>query len=239
VEPTKGDLASLGAKRAERNRSALGSHLIPWLVVVIVLCLGQARQGAGQGAPSRVEREVRARNFVVVDDAGNKRGELGLLPSGEVRVVLRGKGKRAAYVGVDSRGMPLVALAGARGEPILELGALGDAPVLVLRDAEGHRRIGITVGDGSSAGIGLYDLHGTSRCLLSLGRDGHPQLSLSDDRGTARASIVVESPGTNGFDLTDERGRVRLSLQLGNGGQPAAAALDASGRVIWRAPKVE
>ncbi len=95
----------------------------------------------GATPPAPVADEIRARRFVVVDEAGKTRALLGV-EDGEARLALHHEtGRRLASLQVHSTGTSALYLAGKNGADRAWLEVAGDAPRLVFRDEFARQRV--------------------------------------------------------------------------------------------------
>ena len=210
--------------------------LILFAGVCCWLCFGAAFGAEGDG---KAPKEVRASRFVVIDDHGKERGELGLLPGGQVGVVIRGKDSGTALsLYFDDKGMPRFEFQNSKGEALLDLGLLDDqSPAFVMRDGEGRRRLGIIVTPRQTVAIGLYDMDKVDRCSIAVGADGHPQIALKDEAGRLRGSIMLDSKGECALDLYDREGRERVVFQVNAEGKADGAVFGPDGKAKWSSGK--
>ena len=220
----------------ETRRS--GSVAVTILVALAALLwLGLATQLVARGGVETGQREVRAQRFVVVDDAGNERAELGILASGQPSLRIWDEARTiAATLEIDQAGMPRLAFENIGGAPLTELGVLDKRyPVFILRSADGKRRLGVAVAEAGVVSIGLYDTHKRNRCSLSLDEDGQPQLRLKDGKGNDRVRLMIGSDGACALDLLDPKGRERAVLQVDGQGEPDGVLLGPDRKPLWSA----
>jgi len=156
-----------------------------WLLAAVGLALGvwilagtlEPRMAGAEGGAAAVN-EVRAKKFVLVDDAGKVHA--GLAPT------------------KDGAGLILFDEAG-KTRAMLSVGALG------LYDAEGKTRVMLSVGADGPA-LGLFDAAGKTRAGLSVGAHG-PGLVMADENGKGRVGLTASKVGGAGLDLYDAAGR--------------------------------
>ena len=217
------------------NRTTMRLALTALLSTGAVVWVGLGRPTTAQSNVRGVQNEVRARKFVVVDDAGTDLAELGILPDGGTRLIIRDKAKGTeVWLGTDDAGMPVLTLGRKSGEPLMELGVLdGQSPVFLMRAADGKRRVGMVVTKSGSAGIGLYDAEGRNRGILYMDEAGYPQLTLKDSNGEPRASVLVTSNGTCALTLFDAKGQERIVFQVQAQGEADAVVFARDGKVKW------
>jgi len=145
-------------QRAER--SARRSRLL-LLALVPSLLLGAAWQGTGS-------RVVEAAAFVVRDDAGTVRAQLGV-------------GEEGSALGLFDE----------RGHLRIGLSVAPDGPILNLFSAQGNPRV--VVGErGESAFVILRDSDGAPRAAMAIQADGTPSLYLLDET----MAPIWKQPGT-------------------------------------------
>jgi hypothetical protein len=201
------------------------------------LWMGRDASFVARGGVDPVQSEVRAQRFVVVDSAGNERAELGIRPDGKPALRLWDDTRTLlAQLEIDQAGMPRLAFETGDGTPLVQLGVLDKQyPVFIMGGADGKRGIGMAVGEGMAATIGLYDSKNTSRLRLSLDEKGHPVLRLKDEQGTDRVRLMIGSDGSCALDLLDPKERPRSVLQVDAHGEPDLALLKSDGMPIWSA----
>ena len=209
------------------------------LPLAVCFWLGLGVLSTAQSEDRAVPVEIRARRFVVVDDTGRERAKFGVMEDGETGMVVWNKKKSTAVsVSMDRFEMPRIVLENSKAEALLDFGILGDRyPVLVMRDANGRRRLGVMVTEGGSVGIGLYDEEKRNRCGVALGRDGHPQITLKDDKGRVRASLMLDGRGACALDLFDPKGQERIVLQVDAQGHADAVVFGPNGEATWSASR--
>ena len=217
------------------NRTTMRLALTALLSTGAVVLVALGRPSTGQTNVSGVQNEVRARKFVLVDEAGHERAELGINPDGRAGLVVWDKAKgMSAWLGTDDREMPVLTFGSKTGEPLMEFGVLdGRSPVFIMRAADGKRRVGLVVTKTGAAGIGVYDAEGRNRGILYMDEAGYPQLTLKDNNGEPRASVIVTSNGTCALTLFDAKGQERIVFQVQAQGEADAAVFARDGKVKW------
>jgi len=114
--------------------------------------------------------EIRARRFVVVDDRGTTRVQLGLL--GEDSSVLEladGRGIGRAAIAVRPDGAATIKMLGEGQHPRVMLDVLPDgSPRLELRGQDGMSAVTVGVARDGAAHVMLVDQHGQPRGALTL-----------------------------------------------------------------------
>jgi len=174
-------------ERIENLEKGLASarRLNRWLLAAVGLALGVwilagtfGPRTAGAEGGAGVLDKVRAKNFVLVDDAGKSCALLAPTKKGAGLILLDAEGKTRA---------------------MLSVGALG------LYDADGKTRAMLSVG-ADGPGLGLFDEAGKTRAGLSVGAHG-PGLYLADENGTGRVGLTATKVGGAALDVFDAAGR--------------------------------
>ena len=153
------------------------------VLVLLLLLAGCSDQPADDSSvpilPSHAAFEtVTARQFVLMDDAGQSRGSLAIDTDDVVRVRLGNSDNNGVFV--------------------LSVFPDGRA-ALILRDRGNRNRIGMSIHDGGrpllslteNANIILRDERGRNRAVLRVPTNGVPELRLYDD-GMKKTSIVPD-----------------------------------------------
>ncbi len=183
------------ASLRRRNRWSLG-----------IACLALAAAGlAVAGVVGSDGERVSARRFVLVDSAGEARGEFSLRADGPVLELGGGEGGRLALAAGASG--PAVYLQGSDGTTRFQLSLRDGQPAVSLLDGSGRPRWIGAVTDGGNGVVRWMDSTGTVR--LAAGADGEAGYSvqLYDDEGRNRATLAVD-PGGAGFGLFGPGGRL-------------------------------
>jgi len=206
-----------------------------------------------------VHGAIRAHRFVVVDNAGNERAELGTLDDGRVRLTIRGEeGKPMILIGLDENAQPVLGLADANGRVGAELGVYKDgqswlmiqdpARNLVARvgiDGRGRAafaleganerplaELGILAGDQGMSVFTLRDGEGARQLAMTVTRSGQTGIVLNDANGRERCTVCVDKDGQPQLKLSDDRGNPRASLMLCDDGRCALDVLDSANQQI-------
>ena len=154
---------------------------------------------------------VKARMFLVVDDRGKERAQLGLSTDGEALLtLLDARETHRASFGLYDGGEPYLKLAEKRGRTRVWLQAMDDAR------------------DGRNTGLYVADDHARPRVTLTV--DGHaaPLMTFLDDDERNRIWLGSNAKGASFVVLGDERARPRLSLRTDDDGRPAFQLFDGS-----------
>ena len=141
--------------------------------------------GAGR---ANVPDEMRARRFVVVDQAGIVRAEMRTEPDGSaVLRVSDAAGAPRAVLGVSGDGLTRLLFQGRDGAARASLTvAPEDWPALVLFDKQGRRRLALDVGLGGWPFLAMRNEQSEDRAVLELTPQGAPQLLFFDRGGALR-----------------------------------------------------
>lgn len=112
-----------------------------------------------------------------------------------------------------------------------------EAEAFVVRDATGIRRAKLGMSADGWVRLRLFD-EGGERCVsLGVAPDGHARLRLYDQHGESRAGLAVFPDNAGeGLVLNDQVGNPRLTVSLLDNGAADLRILDASGKVLWKAP---
>jgi hypothetical protein len=191
-----------------------------WLVAGMALAVGafalawtftrtantaQAQGAAGEAAA----KEVRATQFVLVDENGKTRAEMGTVKVGGSGLILYDEnGTVRATLGADKDGSRLT-LFDENGKTRAVLGADKDAPRLIM-----------------------FDETGTYRAVLIAFKDA-PRLALFGERGydDPRVTLIALKDGSY-LALSDEKGKTRAVLS----GSPNLTLFDPDGKALFKAP---
>jgi len=142
-------------------------------------------------------KEVRAKDFRLVDKDGRTRADLGLLADGSPALTFFDKDRKARVL----------------------LGVANDgSPILLFFDKDGKRRAGLTTSAAGGPDLKLSDKDGKPRAILGLSGDGEPSLILSDENrslawfghaglANTRAGTVEKRPAS-ALVLYDKEGKV-------------------------------
>ena len=213
--------------------------LTGWRVLGLLGMVGTAFAIGGVGCSEErhdsTAGEIRASRFVIVDNAGNERGVVGMSEMQQPAVRLWSTtGETSISLQIDNADMPRLAMVGRNGAVLVELGVLdGLHPLLLFNDGKGNRRLGMVVARDNEVAIFLYDANRTKRCGVALGVDGDPHVVLRDARGKVRARIAVDNADIAAIDLLDDLEAPHVVFQVGKDGVPNAAILGADGTPLW------
>ena len=156
---------------------------------------------------------VRARLFLVVDEHGKERAQLGLSSDGEALLsLLDERQTHRAGFGLYAGGEPYLRLAEKHGRTRLSLQAM-----------DGDR-------GGRMTGVYLADDRARPRATLTVDGSGAPTMSFLDDDARSRFWVSSDAKGAAFLVLGDERARPRLSLRTDGDGRPALQLFDRNQR---------
>ena len=223
------------------NRLEHENRVMKWTVVLLAAVVAiMGLVGATLRKKPNAVEEVRAKRFVLVDQAGKQRGlwavfrdtvdleTFELKPHDMVALDMRSKGNTARIaVSSDSAGFSLSSLTGSRSLTLMR--SDGRVSTSMWRSGSGPQEtVGMRVRSDGSTGLALHDAEGRPRINLSLAPDGSPYLSFFDQR--QRPSIALEgAEATRRLVLADKSGAVRLALSTLASGRPVVLLLDAKG----------
>ena len=209
----------------ERELARAKGH-IRWLLAAVCVALGvwfvagtfgPARAGSTAGAPpiAPLVNEVRAKQFILVDDGNNTRAVLYATKGGPVLFLKDETGKPRAAL--DMYGL---LLSDENGKPRAMMGVFEDRSRLDLYDENGKTRAGLTATKDGPA-LGLNDENGKTRAGLTVTKDG-PALGLYDENGNSRATVgVTQTKNPEGKTTTYPESSLLL--------------YGTDGKVIWQA----
>lgn len=89
-----------------------------------------------------------------------------------------------------------------------------EARRFVLRDADGHVRSVLAVGNDGAARLVLQDRDGRERLKMALLADGSPGMSFADREGRSRAVLGLLADETSTLVFADRSGKTRAVLGL-------------------------
>lgn len=140
---------------------------------------------------------LRAKAFVVVDDAGREHAVLGAHPQGMGLVVNDAEGNSRMVLGMLPEDQVGIVITAADQETQVALGAWADTNHLDLYDGAGKPRFTVGVGrDGRNAGLAFYDEQRAERLAIGMGPGGGGDFVAKDEFGTDvwRASRTPQNP---------------------------------------------
>ncbi len=182
---------------------------------------------------SDTDRIVTARSFVVRDETGKRRAELGMM-------IAAGETKERPSLGLfdheDVRALltlpeegPLLQLTHPKTKAVVNIGVDENGPGIDLLDANGKRRVFVTVRETVSQ-VALFSSDGKRHLVLAVFPSGEPSLSMCDGNGKSRLALGLSSSGEPCLDMSDGNGSQRFSLAL----SPSGTSLGASPQVCFR-----
>jgi hypothetical protein len=155
-------------------------RLIAFSLVLLSVSLVFLCGGAIQAPPET----VRAREFEIVDDQGNRRGTFGVLASGPFLSLDSPDGKRMATLFVfDEDGTATLQL-GLRDGPQAALGILGGTdPTLHMNTPRPRRNIDLAIMRAGVAGLTVNQSPGKAQAVLGLLPDNSSFIGSTDNTG--------------------------------------------------------
>jgi hypothetical protein len=192
------------------------SERFGFLVITLVgATLGGAIAGyvvsAAAAGAAATPKLITAREFVLVDSHGAKRGEIGVTEKGVAQVALfDGAGRLRAGLGVAAAGAPGLGIYGKDGKTRIEIALGGGLGRVRLYDAKGMPAAALGVTPGGTPGLVLMDNEGRPRASLDVADDGAPTLRMGDATGTrlglgtngiTRATLTVNQSGNGALTL--------------------------------------
>lgn len=182
-------------------------------------------------------QEVKAGKFIVVDKNGTEQAAFGLLKDNRPGMILWNQKENMAFsVYLDDTGVPRMEFANSEGDSLLELGVhAGKAPILMMRDAKGVRRLAVLLNPNGTIGLTLFDTSKQDRLSLSVDEEGISKIVLRDEAGKGRVSLMADHTHTGALDLWDRNGQVRFSFQVDGQGQADCVFSGPDGAPTWSA----
>lgn len=171
------------------------------------------RDAPALAAGTPVQQEVRAKKFVLVDEAGKERAALDLSWRNPVLWLYDEAGEMRTAL--NSMGLSFHSEAG-KIRTILN-STMG----LSLHDEAGKMQVALAVNAGEPS-LGLYDEAGKPRAGLVLDFDGSPKLALADASGQDRVVLGSEETVASGVKHKYPISTITLFGE--------------TGQVLWRAP---
>ena len=172
---------------------------------------------AAQTAAGKVQDEVIAKKFVLVDGAGKTRASL------------------QTTTGPDGGEYPILTLVDDKGQMRAGLClSKGGNPALSFYDDTRAYRLGVKLLEDGRPSVGVIT-PGKGMVGLGIRQDGLGFI-LADAAGKQRAGLVLLPDGTPQLGLYDAAGSPRAALSLDAAGSPDLGLFKANGDVLWRAP---
>lgn len=222
--------------RLRRMRRAQATAMWSGAVLLVIVGMLPILLASGAAGP---EKEVRASRFVLVDDKGVERAELGFGSHGPARLFIGDKKSgEGILLALDEEQRPFLVMGGDRktariGMSILESGkprlglwtpgaksahiGLGfqstGNPEFFLRDVAGKTRIGLRVDKVGDAVLQLMDSSGRTRAMVSASDGDNTVLHLTDAKGNGAASLRIDKEGKAGLFMMDSKQNPRVLIQ--------------------------
>ncbi len=203
-----------GARLERENRrwGMVGGILLAVVALVIIKV----------GRETKIEGEVRANKFTLVDSSGHPRAELMLVGDAAPRLAFFDREQRLRVaVGVTEKNLPVFSLAGTDEKDRLRASLANDGTAsFVIVDPRGRTRAWLGAEPEGLAGLTLYGLDGKPVVALTGARTGQAGLSFLDRGAVERVGLGMK----DGIGLLKLAGGADSSLQLAGGG-PGAPSL--------------
>jgi len=157
------------------------------------------------------DRTVTAQSFVVRDEHGKRRAELGMvIPVDQTEPrpwlgLFDANGRLRAGVGVDAEGAWLE-LYGAKDQPFVEVNAGQEGPTIRLFDSTKKARLVVTVSPSGEPSLLMHDANGKLRVGLEIASTGEPSLIMYDGNAEPRLDLSVENRGPQLRFRDDDKG---------------------------------
>lgn len=210
--------------------------------------------------PGRTLETVSARNFVLVDSHGHRRGswsisdrdtanlsvydaggvartQVSVLPDGTAIFGFFGEGDRPVVVmnAVPKGDLSALAFFNPDGTARAQLAMQSGEPLFVLNDHTGSRLMRLAV-DQDQPAFALYDGQGNWRSLLTLNSDGTPELGFADQNTKPRAMLGLQPDGRATFALSSDDGKAVAVLMQTPDGPASFKLFDRDGSVAGKMP---
>lgn len=232
-----------------------GQRAALWSGAVLLVIVGMLPMLLASGAAGP-EKELRASRFVLVDDKGAERAELGFNSLGTASLFVGDKKSgQGVLLALDDEGTPFLSLAGkgnARvhigfrrsGEPLMELSDGGDekaqirlsvgkehGAALRLKGQRGKTRFVLAANDSGNSGVVLLDQREQARGSFVIDDEGRPSITMVDPKGNNRVAIGTEKDGSSpSISLWDKKRQASLGLILYEDHSPMLMVTDKNGK---------
>lgn len=243
--------------RLEReNRRYRRFGIVAAAIAVVIATAGAFRDA--------VPKEIKARSFVVVDEAGRERAIFEAGPEGRALMVFLGKdGKMKAALGEEKENAPSLILFNPKEIGTARFIIRDDGnPDLSLSDSTETVRVALEMNRDGVSGLRLYDEHGKNIGILAQDTRGHavtPVLGLSNNDTKASISLGLNEKGSPSFTyrlgelwrgvwqvepdggstlgVRGPDGKNGLNISIAPDGSPSLNMTDKDGKAIVQIPK--
>lgn len=189
------------------------------LVTGAILAVGFGLRAFGQSEvkPAVPTKEIRAQQFVLVDDQNRTLASLMRGDDGRPALVLWNADETAMVsVEIAKGGMPRITLESGKSQVSMGFIDSGSS-VFAMCDAKGTRRFTTTV-FRDAVSVRLYDDQKRERWRIGLDEHGRGFAGLMDEQGRPRASVIHDDTGV-GLDIMSESGKSVASMQVDPNGR--------------------
>ena len=201
-------------------------------------------------------KTVEATNFVLVNEKGEKKAELGLDENGAPKLqLMSGQANVRFGLTIDESGSPRIGYFDGEGKSLAGLTfeqdgstALFDsdgrllavlkyttdgAPSLLLSDKKWKPRLVLGFQKGAPH-VYMYDDEAQERFRFTATPEGMAQVSFANEKTKVPARLTMASDGS--WLLVDARRKPIAKLTFGEDGAPSLELCDNDGKTIWKAP---
>lgn len=181
---------------------------------------------------SDTDRSITARSFIVRDEHGKRRAELGMeVPTGRAEAIpllgLFDNENVRALISLPEEG-PMIQLSHPRNKAVVDVDVDEHGPQIDLRNANGKRSLYV-VAKQDEPQVTLFDANEKRRLLLLVSPSGEPCVFMYDASGRVRMTLQASSTGEPVLVMYDGNAQPRLSLELSSAGEPYLQMCDAKG----------
>lgn len=229
-------------RQTKRLRKDNRELKIVFIIVAVALLVGEVVEVADFFFDKRLgiftDGLVQTPRLVIVDDAGDRRAELGTSAAGvphltlfdtsgrprfvatqfddRVRLRLADQDKRSIELQLVDGGEQSLFFTGKDGSTRVALGYRdGDAGLHLLGPA-GQRRVVLSACEAGDSGLLLFDQAEMVRLLAGVGDDGNSLLNVFDEAGQARIKLGQSPEGWPALDMLASDGTLRATLHTPN-----------------------
>ena len=250
-------LARVNQLEDRLRRMRRGQRAALWSGGVLLMILAMLPMLLASGAAGP-EKELRASRFVLVDDKGAERAELGFNSLGTASLFSGDKKSgQGVLLALDDEGAPFLSLAGkgnarvrigfrSSGEPLMELSDGGDekaqrrsrvgkehGAALRLKGQRGKTRFVLAANDLGHSGVVLLDQREQARGSFVIDDEGRPSITMVDPKGNNRVVIGTEKDGNSpSISLWDKKRQASLALILFEDHSPILSITDKNGKQL-------
>lgn len=147
---------------------------------------------------------------------------------GAVTAQAQGNTRTSSFDLIKTRRLAIV---DEQGAVRIKLGSENGTTALLLNDAAGKIRVGLSVNRSGTPVVSVHGEDGGVRALLT-SADSGASLVLVDNNGQQRMDLMLGSDGDPSVMLMDEASKIRTIVS-----ESLVTLADKEGQVLWRAPK--